>query len=310
MRMSEKRRILIVKTGFSEFLDRGISTTVSLGDVLTCTTILHLYKEDHVTWVTSWAARQLLDNNPYIHELLIFGPDALKRITESSYDVLINLEKDMGLCTCLSQVETKKRYGFYFDDKMHDISTYNRSTRYLLSGQENHKKLRKLGVEILFEAIGKRWNDEGFVLGYQPKTEEIYDIGFNFSVGSKWPTKAWPMEKWRALEEILKERYVISWQKGQTNILKYIDWINSCKIIVTSDSLGQIVAQVLGKQVITLFGATNHKRMEGIPGIHVISSTLKCPYRPCYQSICRYDKFCMDYISPEKVASMCEDLLV
>ena len=75
------KKILIVKTGFSEFLDRGISTTVSLGDVLICTSILHLYKNDHVTWVTDWQARQLLQGNPYIKQLLIFGSQALESIT-------------------------------------------------------------------------------------------------------------------------------------------------------------------------------------------------------------------------------------
>ena len=76
--MKKPRKVLIIKTGFSEFLDRGISTTVSLGDVLICTSLLHLYKKDEVTWVTDWQARQLLQKNPYIHQLLIFGTKALE----------------------------------------------------------------------------------------------------------------------------------------------------------------------------------------------------------------------------------------
>ncbi len=307
--MNSPKRVLIIKTGFSEFLDRGISTTVSFGDVLMCTAILNLYKEDHVTWVTSFKGSPLLEENPYIDELMVFGSDALKKIGDNSYDVLINLEKDIGLCAYLSQIKAKRRYGFYFNEDEKDISTYHRSTRYLLSGQENHKKIRKSSLEILFEAIGKRWNKEGFVLGYKPKSKVIHDIGFNFEVGSKWPTKAWPQDKWEALEKLLHKKYSISWQKGQKDIYRYIDWIHSCKIIVTSDSLGQILGQVLGKKVVSLFGSTNHKRMEGIPGISVIASTLKCPHRPCYLSICKHDKFCMDYIEPAKVAAKCEELL-
>ena len=78
--MKTCRKILIIKTGFSEFLDRGISTTVSLGDVLICTSLLHLYKRDEVTWVTDWQARQLLANNPYIHHLLIYGSKTLENL--------------------------------------------------------------------------------------------------------------------------------------------------------------------------------------------------------------------------------------
>mgnify|MGYP003394468900 CR=1 FL=1 len=85
------RNILIVKTGFSEFLDRGISTTVSLGDVLICTSILHLYKHDHVTWVTDWQAKELLEGNLFIDRLLIFGTQALDKIAKKKFDILINL---------------------------------------------------------------------------------------------------------------------------------------------------------------------------------------------------------------------------
>lgn len=107
------RKVLVIKTGFSEFLDRGISTTVSYGDVLMCTAILHRFFKDHVTWVTSWAARDILKDNPYIDELLIFGPQTMRKVLRRQYDVLINLEKDIGICTWLDQLKAGKRYGFY-----------------------------------------------------------------------------------------------------------------------------------------------------------------------------------------------------
>src|SRR5882672_8907175 len=121
--MNKPRKILIVKTGFSEFLDRGISTTVSLGDVLICTSILHLYKNDDVTWLTDWQARQLLRGNPYIKQLLIFGTDSLDAVASQSFDILLNLEKDIGICTFLNRIVAKKKYGFYFNDKTHSIMT-------------------------------------------------------------------------------------------------------------------------------------------------------------------------------------------
>ena len=307
--MNSPRKILIIKTGFSEFLDRGVSTTVSLGDVLNCTALLHIYKNDNVTWVTSWAARQLLENNPYIREILIFGPDVLKKIGQKSYDLLINLEKDIGICTYLNQIKAKERYGLYFNERKHDISTYRRSTQYLLVGQENHKDINKIFLELLFEAVGKKWNGENLILKRKFRRQQKYDIGFNYSVGTKWPTKAWPMEKWKELENLLKNKYSVSWQKGHKNLSTYIDWIDSCRVIVTSDSLGQSIGQALEKKVISLFGPTNHRRIEGIKNISVVCSELRCPFMPCYSPICKYEKFCMDYIPPEKVAHLCEELL-
>lgn len=299
------RKVLIIKTGYSEFLDRGISTTVSLGDVLICTSLLHIYARDHVTWVTSAQAKDLLKNNPLIHELIIFGSDALARLEGQEFDILINLEKDIGISTALSRIKAKKCFGFYFSDKTHNIETRKRSTRYLLAGQENHRDIDQNALEILYETVGKKWQGQGLVLGNKKKTKVKYDFGFNYSVGSKWPTKAWSMDYWKELEKLLEPRYSVSWQKGHSHLGTYIQWINSCRVIVTSDSLGQAIGSALGKKVITLYGPTNSKRMQNVPGVEVVPSTLKCNHLPCYLPFCKNNKFCMDYISPEKVANLC-----
>jgi len=304
----KRKKILIIKTGFSEFLDRGISTTVSYGDVLMCTAILHRFTRDHVTWVTSWAAREILKNNPYIDELLIFGPKAMRKVLRRKYDVLINLEKDIGISTWLTALKAKKRFGFYFDDSRHNINCFCSKTRFLLQGQENQKDVRETALEILFETIGQKWRGEDFILKPR-RVKEKYDIGFNYSVGSKWPTKAWPLPRWRELERKLNKKYAITWQQGQRNLSKYFDWIAGCRLVVTSDSLGQAAAQALGKKVVTLFGPTNPQRMRGLKNIHFVCSPLKCPHMPCYMPMCKYRKFCMDHIKAEKVASLCERLL-
>jgi len=307
--MKTSRKVLIIKTGFSEFLDRGISTAVSLGDVLICTSLLHLYKKDEVTWVTDWQARQLLQNNPYIHHLLIFGNTTLGSLKNQEFDVLINLEKDIGICTFLNQINTKKKYGFYFNDDTHNIANRRKFTQYLLAGQENHRDIKKNALEILYETVAEEWEGQGLSLGVEPNKNEHYDIGFNYEVGSKWPTKAWPMDHWKSLENLLGKSYKISWQQGHKNLSKYIDWINDCRMIITCDSLGQAVAQALGKKAVTLYGPTNYVRMQGIPDVTVLPSTLKCPYMPCFLPVCKFDKFCMDYISPERVAQICKDQL-
>lgn len=306
--MKNPRKVLIIKTGFSEFLDRGISTTVSLGDVLFCTAILHLFKQDQVTWITAFQARELLKNNPYITEVLIFGPKVLGQIRDREFDVIINLEKDIGICALVSQIRAKRHYGFYFNDRSHQISTYKKATRYLLSGQENQRAIDKNFFEILYETIEKEWKGQGAVLAAPPRKEK-FAVGFNHSVGTKWPTKAWPMEQWKKLEQLLVDDYSISWQQGFSNLKKYTDWINSCRVIVTSDSLGQILGQALGKQIVGLYGPTDHRRLRGVPNIHTIPSGLECPYKPCYLLACKHSQFCMDYISPEEVALACRKIL-
>ncbi len=113
------------------------------------------------------------------------------------------------------------------------------------------------------------------------------------------------MDYWKELEKLLEPRYSVSWQKGHSHLGTYIQWINSCRVIVTSDSLGQAIGSALGKKVITLYGPTNSQRMQKVPGVEVVPSTLKCNHLPCYLPFCKNDKFCMDYISPEKVVNIC-----
>ena len=53
-------KVLIIKLGYSETMDREISITSSLGDVLRTTVILNYLKSDEVTWVVDEKAFPLL----------------------------------------------------------------------------------------------------------------------------------------------------------------------------------------------------------------------------------------------------------
>jgi heptosyltransferase-2 len=304
------RKVLIIKTGYSEFLDRGISTTVSLGDVLICTSLLHLYKEDRVTWLTAWEARELLEGNPYIHKVLIFGTETFADLRSQSFDILINLEKDISLCALLGEVKAERRYGFYFSAQTHTIETWAGSTKFLLAGQENQRDIEKNALEILYATVGELWEGQGLILAHQKPDVLKHDFGFNHAVGTKWPTKAWPMSHWKELEQLLLPNFSVSWQEGHTNLVKYIEWINSCRVIVTSDSLGQAIGSALGKKVITLYGPTNYLRMQNVPNVHVVSSRVACPHMPCYLPFCKNDKPCMDAIQPETIARLCRESMV
>jgi heptosyltransferase-2 len=50
-------------------------------------------------------------------------------------------------------------------------------------------------------------------------------------------------------------------QPTETTIEDYIEWINSCKIIVSNDSLGIHLAMAMNKKIVGLFGPTPAKEM-------------------------------------------------
>jgi len=68
-----KQKVLIVKLGFTETMDHSVSLdNVSLGDIFRTTAILHLFKNDNITWLITQEGVPLLADNPYIKRILIY----------------------------------------------------------------------------------------------------------------------------------------------------------------------------------------------------------------------------------------------
>ena len=156
--------------------------------------------------------------------------------------------------------------------------------------------------------VGAKWQGEGCILGYKPKSKVIYDIGFNYDVGKKWPNKAWPKDFWKELERLIGSKYTISWQQGLKDIEEYFEWINSCKVFVTNDSLGLHIANTLNKKIIVLFGPTLASEIYIPNGITILPQTnYNCI--PCLSPKCIQSKSCMDYIKPKVVYDTIESVI-
>lgn len=307
----KEEKILIIKTGYSEILDRqSNSRRVSLGDVLRTTVLLNLYKGKNVTWVTDEYAMPLLEGNPYITHLLPYDLTTILQLEVEEFDIVINLEKVAGLCALADKVKAWKKYGFRLNSRTGKAESYDKAFEVLTVSSDSKlkKENQRTSQELLFEMVGAKWNGEEYVLGYKPLTKENFDVALNIYVGKKWPSKVWAQESWDLLEAILKSRgFSVTRQDKQEpevleNLNKYMDWLNSHKLIITSDSLGLHLALAMKKRVLGLFGPTPHKEVyfynlgkEIIP-----EENFEC--LPCFSPKCENEKFCMNSISPQKVA--------
>ena len=307
-----KEKVLIVKLGFTETIDRVVSTdSVSLGDVFRTTAILHLFKKDNVTWLTSKEGLPLLLGNPFIERLLLYDLTATLQLQAEHFDVIVNLEKVPGICALTDSIHAWRRYGFRFDAKKETGEAYEHAYEAVANSEDPdlRRKMKKNWIEMLYKMIDKKWQGEGYVLGYKPKTKERFDIGFNIKVGKRWPNKAWPAEYWEKLEKLLGKRYSVSYQQSLDNIEGYIDWLNSSRLIITNDSLGLHLAIALKKKIIAMFGPTSEKEVflfnRGV--IARPEKRLRC--RPCFNTVCKYGKSCMHYITPETVCKHITKLL-
>ena len=306
-------KILIIKLGYSETLDPEIGKIVSLGDVVRCTVILESLKakfsDSKITWLVAPEAFPLVVDNPYIDRILVwdeFVPFALMR---EQFDVVVNLEKIHGICALADMIQARERVGFCFDVISGNYSAYAqsiRATKYI-QDKVKGKKVHEIWQKVLVEMVGCEWNGQEYSLGYKPQPKEIYDVGFNCYVGSKWPTKAMAKYKWEELADRLENRGIsYSWQRGMDNLYEYMDWIAGCKVLVTSDSLGVHLALAMRKRVIVLFGASSgeeiycYGRGEMIyPSFGDKLSMYECV--PCYSPVCKKGKHCMDFINLDDV---------
>lgn len=269
-----KKQVLIVKTGYSETLDPEESGIVSLGDVLRTTVILHLYpKEEYeVTWLTDKKCLSLLKGNPFIHRILVVDAFVSHLLLSETYDILVNLEKDLGICAMCENIKSWERYGYRTHRSF--LTADSRSEQTLLISRDSEVKQAKeeSWSQVLYKMLGKEYNNEPYTLGWKSSVPLRHKIGYNYLVGPKFPTKAWPDEKWKQLDEELGG--IGCFQEGTTNLEDYFAWLDACDMIVTNDSLGLHIALALGKKIVALFGPTLDKEVHDTDGlIKIVSST-------------------------------------
>ncbi len=304
-----KEKVLIIKLGYSETLVNEVSRTTSLGDVLRSTVLLYNFKDAHVTWLVDEKAVSLLKGNPYIARILPYDFTNVMQLKAERFDTIVNLEKVGGVCAFADSLMAWRRYGFRFDPETGDAKAYDGSEHVLeiCLNQKDKIENKHYWEDILFEMVGGKWKNETPIIGYKPVSKETFDIGFNHHVGEKWPTKAWPAEYWKKLEALLGGRYTISWQQGLKSIEDYIEWINSCRMIVTNDSLGLHIAHALEKKIVSFFGPTVSNEVYIKNGVKLLpDKDYDC--LPCLSNECIKPKLCMYDISPERAAEAVEKL--
>lgn len=286
-------KILIIKLGYSETFIDDNSRVVSLGDVLRTTPILEglkqKYPNSQIDWLVSAEAYDLINESEFIEKTMIFGKDKINE----KYDILVNLEKFDEIFEFINQLEFTQLIGFCKSEN-----------NVILEPQND-----KIWQELIFEMLGLEWNGQKYSLGYKPKSRIYRDVGLNYLVGSKWPTKAMSMKKWENLANSLDEiGFKYSWQEGKENLKEYIEWINSCETIITQDSLGLHIAMALGKNVVALFGATEYKNMYFYGHCKVLLPKSNCDLLPCYKKFCDKADFCMNSIDLDEILDFLKGL--
>lgn len=303
-------KVLIIKLGYSETLVGEISRKTSLGDVLRSTVLLNFFKNAHVTWLVDEKAVPLLKGNPLIARIMPYDLTTILQLKAERFDTVVNLEKVAGICAFADSLTAWRRFGFRFDPDTGTALAYDGSQHVLelCLSQKDKIANKKYWEDFLFEMVGSKWQGEIPIIGYKPASKEVFDIGFNHNVGDKWPIKAWPAEYWKELESMIGKRYSISWQQGLKSIEEYVEWINSCRLLVTNDSLGLHIAHALNKKIVSMFGPTLSSEVYVKNGVKLLpEAEFDC--MPCLSTVCVRQRPCMYEIRPSTVLKEIERLL-
>ena len=78
-------------------------------------------------------------------------------------------------------------------------------------------------------------------------------------------------------------------------------WMNSCRVIISVETLGLHLASALKKQIIAMIGPASNSEFTYGRMTHVKPPPREC--MPCNIPVCNQDTHCMDDISVETMAS-------
>ncbi len=242
-------KILIIKLG-------------AAGDVVRTTTILHLFKNNVVDWITNKENSILLKDNPYISRTLIY--DELSETKFENYDLVINLEDNLESAEIVNKVTYKELYGCYLSDGKltYTDSSSNWFDLSLISrfGKKNADELKYLNKfsfqELVFSGLGYKFNSEPYILPNSSDTDLFGDIAISPKAGSRWPMKNW--KYFNELSELLKVNgYTVNFLPQRKTMLEHLADVRNHKLLISGDSLPMHFALGSNIKCITFFLCTS-----------------------------------------------------
>jgi len=256
------------------------------------------------------------------------------------FDVLICLDKDQGATALASFVPCPVKLGFGMNEHG-NLVPFNEgaATAYRL-GVDDELKFRrneKTYQEINAEAAEIPYENDPYVFvlseADRAAAREFMRarrseggrpaVGLNTGSGSKFETKQWPADHYRALirrlaselqadvfllgggreremnESLAKSAPKRVYDTGTGHPLReFAGFVEAMDVVVSSDSLGMHIAIALGKKVVALFGSTCPQEITLYGRGTKLYAGAECA--PCYRQTCA-DMACMTAIGPDRV---------
>lgn len=325
-----KERLLVIK------LD-------AMGDVLRTTTLLPALAAAHpgaaITWITRPESKPLLENNPYLHEVIAYGPDVPVRLATQTFDRVINLDAGKLSAGLAALAQGTRKDGYFLHADGYIVATNPAASHWLELGvfddlkKQNQQTYQGAMAGILgLPAAGPyvlelrdeeraRAREHFARLGIDPN---LPVVGLNTGAGERWALKQWRTEGFEELitrlhrelgaqvlllggpgererhQHFVRTATVPVFDTGNDNgVRHFCALVSLCDAVVAGDTLAMHIALATQRRVVVLFGPTSHAEIELYDQGEKVIPAMDCLV--CYKGSCDYQPNCMDLISTDMV---------
>lgn len=321
---------------------KKIGTTIfiiklgAIGDVIRTTPLLRKIREEHqnafITWLTY--SPEVLSTD-WVNRILAVNSENIEFLRNSSFDWLINLDKDPIAISLASSVQAERKSGFTIDKYGHaaPISTSAEYQKWVTGLFDDiNKSNKKNYMEEIFEISGYSFCNEEYILdnfdGNKSwsidKSKKV--VGLNTGCGGRWTSRLWPTEYWIELSKsLMNSGYEVVLLGGEQEDQKnqqiskdsgakyfgffslpvFISLMNQCDIIVSSVTMAMHIAIALKKKVIIFNNIFNKNEFYLYGRGNLIEPDFDCD---CYFTPACPNN-CMQYIYPKVVFKNIEQLV-
>lgn len=281
----------------------------NLGDLVRSTVLLRcVERQDDISWLSDSTGKELLkwfipEDHIITFEELEHHPG--KIIARTIYNIDDAIENPSVLDKIDGQwrgcIWKKESGGWLLDNP-------------LLESLQPYRDHRgdHFWQQVLVESMGFEWHQQDYAfpikdLGGPSSNRVRYDVGLNVHVHPDWTSKQWPPEHWDVLEKRLRTTYTVSRQEGNDNLAHYVQWLASCRIIITCDTLGLHLASALRKNVVAIVGPTDSREFSYNRVVFITPRQRNC--MPCHEPRCQSGENCLSEIKVLDVINVIRQMM-
>jgi hypothetical protein len=231
------------------------------GDVVRTTPLLRCLKGE-ITWVT--ARNNLVLLAQLRENLRCVSWEERNIARDSDYDLVINLEDDVGVAAFVKKLRYKQLFGAhmngdaigYTEDSrgwfdLSVISIYGKAKADILKFQN-----RRTYQELIFAGLGFCFAGEKYLLPEPRDTDLSGDVAIAPVAGAVWPMKNWAF--YDALQrELEAEGLTVNILPKRTLLLEHLNDVQNHRCLVGGDSLPMHFALGTNTPCVSLFTCTS-----------------------------------------------------